>query len=310
LRYWLPAIIISLLLLCQAISAQHESGDVISRTSKFRYSAEQQIDGVGFFATYQKVNTVNATATYGHILGYGERSHGSGYYTRDSTFSAWSQTAATEQGQTIEASSNQHNITFGEKTDYLYHPVDFNFGRTFKSGSIASKGKEDTTVWKYDVPAYDSNVRMTSLFDSTTALSKEITGSLFFDDIYKDNVVEYLVKRPSSISLNINANATGHAVLGMLDARPGLYDRGITVNNELEQDYRGTFTIAQKLSHKIDYARRDVMNDWLPCCTGGYLNMAKYEQMGTRGFGSNVKSIFDCTCFEPPIPQLPSKPSL
>jgi hypothetical protein len=53
-----------------------------------------------------------------------------------------------------------------------------------------------------------------------------------------------------------------------------------------------------------------VDDDWLPCCYDGYLTMPKYYRMGSKGFGSNVKAIFDCTCFESPIPQLPSKPSL
>jgi hypothetical protein len=38
--------------------------------------------------------------------------------------------------------------------------------------------------------------------------------------------------------------------------------------------------------------------DWMPCCVGGYLDMPTYYQKGTKGFGSNVKGIFDCTCWK------------
>jgi hypothetical protein len=39
--------------------------------------------------------------------------------------------------------------------------------------------------------------------------------------------------------------------------------------------------------------------------------MPKWYQMGPRGFGSDARSVFDCTsCFEPAIPRLPSKPAL
>jgi hypothetical protein len=274
------------------------------RSSQFIYAAQQRIDGVGFFNSYQKVNTINQT--YGHILGYGELSHGSGDYKRELTLSAWSQAIVDEQGQTAQTSTTKHNITFGESTDYLYHPVDFSFGKSFKSPPIASKGKEDTCLWDYA-----SNVRMTSLFDSATALSKEIKGSLFFDDIYTDNEIERIRSTPTAVEMNINADVTGHAELGMLEARQGPYGKGITVSGELAQDYKGTFTIAQKLSHKIDYKKTVLDDDWLPCCYGGYLTMPKWYQRGTRGFGSDVKSIFDCTsCFEPAPPQLPSRPTL
>ena len=37
---------------------------------------------------------------------------------------------------------------------------------------------------------------------------------------------------------------------------------------------------------------------WLPCCSAGYLTMPTYYQKGSKGFGSNVKGIFDCTCFQ------------
>jgi hypothetical protein len=38
----------------------------------------------------------------------------------------------------------------------------------------------------------------------------------------------------------------------------------------------------------------------MPCCFGGYLAMPTYYQKGSKGFGSNVKSIFDCTCWRQP----------
>ena len=300
MRYWpvaLAIIMVSLSLCCIGSFADDY------RTSKFAYTAQQQINGEGFFNTYQKINTINNT-DHEKLLGYAELSHGSGSYKRESTFSAWSQVIINDQYETLE--SSRHNITFGESTDYVYQPVDFLFGKTLKFGPIASKGKEDTCV-----KDYDSGVRMTTLFDSTTALNKEITGSLYWDLIETDNEDERLKDSSTGVAMNINADVTGFAKLGMLVQHPDVtVSRHPIRDSELEQNYKGTFTLAQKLSHKIDYRSKDVDDDWLPCCYSGYLTMPKYYRMGSKGFGSNVKAIFDCTCFESPIPQLPSKPSL
>jgi len=290
------AIIIISLSLCNIVSA-----DSTYRTSQFAYTSQQKIDGVGFFNSHQEINTLGV----GHekLLGYGEVSHGSGSYKRESTLSALSQVLVNDVGETTQ--SSRHDITFGESTDYVYYPVDFLFGKTFKSPSIGSKGKEDTSV-----KDYASGVSMTSLFDSATALSKEMAGSLYWDLIDTDNEVERIRKNPTGVTLDISADVTGQAELGVREAQEGWNGRGLKVNSELEQDFKGNFTIAQKLSHKIAYRSKDVDDDWLPCCYGGYLTMPKYYRMGSKGFGSNVKAIFDCTCFESPIPQLPSKPSL
>lgn len=271
------------------------------RTTRFAYTAQQQIDGVGFFSSYHKINTMSEERE--KLLGYGELSHGSGSYKRDSTFSAWSQVMMGKSLETLE--SSEHNITFGERTDYVYQPVDFTFGKTFKTGPIASKGKEETIV-----KDYASGVSMTSLFDSATALSKEISGSLYWNLIDTDNEVESSHVNPTGVTLDISADVMGLAELRAVEAQEGWGGRGLKVNSELQQDFKGNFTIAQKLSHNVDLRTKEVLDDWLPCCYGGYLTMPKWYQMGTRGFGSNVKSVFDCTCFEPPIPRLPSKPSL
>jgi hypothetical protein len=238
------------------------------------------------------------------LLGYGEASHGSGSYRRESTLSAWSAVVIEEVGETFE--SSRHNITFGESTDYVYQPVDLRFGKTFKSPSIASKGKEGTGL-----KDYASGVSMTSLFDSAAALSKEISGSLYWDLIDTDDEVQRSHVNPTGVTLDISADVMGQAELRAVEAQEGWNGRGLKVNSELEQDFKGNFTIAQKLSHNIDLRTKDVDDDWLTCCYGGYLTMPKWYQMGTRGFGSDVRSVFDCTsCFEPATPQLPSKPTL
>jgi len=70
----------------------------------------------------------------------------------------------------------------------------------------------------------------------------------------------------------------------------------------ITQDYSGQHNMTLKV--KMDnYFYRVIDEDadaWLPCCFEGYLTMPTYYQRGTNGFGSNVKGIFDCTCWKQP----------
>ncbi len=48
------------------------------------------------------------------------------------------------------------------------------------------------------------------------------------------------------------------------------------------------------------FAEDDVKGSgMLACCSDGYLTMPTYYRMGSKGFGSDVKGVFDCTCFKP-----------
>jgi hypothetical protein len=69
---------------------------------------------------------------------------------------------------------------------------------------------------------------------------------------------------------------------------------------EIDEDYWGTYHIEKNMTLEVPYKRIEKSDDWLPCCFGGYLTMPTYYQAGSRGFGSNVKAVFDCTCSKAP----------
>jgi len=57
---------------------------------------------------------------------------------------------------------------------------------------------------------------------------------------------------------------------------------------------------------EVPYRKITTSDDWLPCCSGGYLTMPTYYQRGSKGFGSDVKGVFDCTCYRvPTVAQFP-----
>jgi hypothetical protein len=69
-------------------------------------------------------------------------------------------------------------------------------------------------------------------------------------------------------------------------------------NIEIDEDYWGTYHIEKNITIEVPYKKVTKSDDWLPCCFGGYLTMPAYYQKASKGFGSNVKGIFDCTCWK------------
>jgi hypothetical protein len=64
---------------------------------------------------------------------------------------------------------------------------------------------------------------------------------------------------------------------------------------EVDEDYWGTYHIEKNMTLEVPYKSVVTADDWLPCCYGGYLTMPKYYAVGSKGFGSNLKDLFDCT---------------
>jgi hypothetical protein len=69
---------------------------------------------------------------------------------------------------------------------------------------------------------------------------------------------------------------------------------------EIDEDYWGTYHVEKNITIEVPYKKITKSDDWLPCCFGGYLTMPTYYQKASKGFGSNVKGIFDCTCWKEP----------
>lgn len=75
----------------------------------------------------------------------------------------------------------------------------------------------------------------------------------------------------------------------------------VETENQIYQEYVGNLnmSLAIKMDDYIIINTPD--DEWLPpCCFGGYLTMPTYYQKGSKGFGSNAKDVFDCTCWKEP----------
>ncbi|MFZ3149163.1 MAG: hypothetical protein WA137_08975 [Methanothrix sp.] len=69
---------------------------------------------------------------------------------------------------------------------------------------------------------------------------------------------------------------------------------------DVDEDYWGTYRIEKlmNLAASVDETEED--DDWLACCSGGYLSLPETYRKGSNGLGSDVSGVFDCTCFKAP----------
>jgi hypothetical protein len=70
----------------------------------------------------------------------------------------------------------------------------------------------------------------------------------------------------------------------------------ITNGTEIDQFYSGQFAIDRSIVSQLRFSNITAEDSWLDCCFGGYLTMPKNYQMGSMGFGSDLRTLFDCTC--------------
>ena len=119
---------------------------------------------------------------------------------------------------------------------------------------------------------------------------------------------------PSVSMMNISEDMTdGRAHIGLLQGDPDIVskeddDENMFIVNtawkkplvDVDEDYWGTYHIEKlmNLTASVDETEED--DDWLPCCSGGYLSMPETYRKGSNGFGSDVTGVFDCTCFKAP----------
>ena len=109
----------------------------------------------------------------------------------------------------------------------------------------------------------------------------------------------------STLDYALRSHSTGVADISYTESMTSISTRPSDMqrpSNEGRERYVGNFDITRKVHMNTSYYEGSsyVEDDWIPCCFGGYLTMPTYYQKGSKGFGSNVKSIFDCTCWRQP----------
>jgi hypothetical protein len=90
--------------------------------------------------------------------------------------------------------------------------------------------------------------------------------------------------------LNLEASFSGSGHVGAMDTSRGEKNADILI----DEDYRGTYYITKNMSHEVKYKLTREMDDWLPCCSGGFADMNVLDKKPFK----SAAGIFDCTCFK------------
>jgi hypothetical protein len=261
--------------------------------SKYLFKMDEKVDGDGFFSSYQNVTASN--------LQLHNDGHGSGSYDYEGKFDTQNEAEFNDETQEYSL-VNDRRIDFNESVDFSFAPHTFSFGKTFQSAAYSSLGVEKTCIKNYG-----NNISMNARFDSLNILSKNISAGLYWKstDESDDGLIARRTKDLGRTSLMVDTAFNGRAHIGSLEvnrpiSRSNSKNQGLhNVISEIDEDYAGTYTLIMKMSHEYNHTYKAEDDDWLPCCSGGYLTMPTYYRKGSKGFGSDVKGVFDCTCFKP-----------
>lgn len=279
-----------------------------SITKNLTLDMKQSVSGEGYFMTYKYAKMPNGLGLSGtgnngvEVMDY---SHGSGTIDTESVLSAqsYNKTYGIDKKYGRDHAEELSCIRFDEDNSMVFSPISFGIGTGFYANQplkFNSLLKEKT--W---LKNRGSATSMHHEVEYAHALDKEL-NVLVKDFISVDD--------PSVSMMNISEDVTsGRAHIGLLQGDPDqmikadadgkmyvaktAWKKGLV---DVDEDYWGTYHIEKlmNLTAIVDEVTSD--DDWLPCCSGGYLTMPEAYQKGTKGFGSDVKGIFDCSCFKVP----------
>ncbi len=292
------SIMLFILLIGQAIS---EDPPLEKTSEGIQFIYEDRTEGNGYFAGNNKIFAHGSHSDFRVFSGLGdvylhESSHGSGFMERDA-FKRSNESHTEEKGwpeniyvyASIETSKNNSIIYNPQNLSvddgyYAAHPVNFE--------SLLS----DST----QIKNYASKTSMSQETRYAKAIKADLVGRA--DDNFSgwypyDNYITSIMNLNESVT-----NGTTH--IGMLQ---GNVSSSSNIGNnrawhepdaEVDEDYTGTFNVVTKMELTIPQREKIEEDDaWpLPCCSVGYADMPVGYQKGSKGFGSNVESIFDCTC--------------
>jgi hypothetical protein len=289
--------------------------------SNSTFSFEQSVQGNGYFMTYMYAKAGNmAMKNYAHGSGSVDNSMIMSSYEN---WHRWHPVAEDWNDYVMSC------IQFKESVAEVYAPMSIAVGTGFYAANpidYSSLLKEKTWIKNYMAQssihheieyahAIDKDLEFTAKEKFNHTYDPEVTsvGVTQFkvtEDV-TDGKIHFGVLQGSQLA-NVLAGQTGDATtlgaefwpwdMNTLGASVGTMRTTAWKNPtiEIDEDYWGTYHVEKNITLEVPYKKVVKADDWLPCCFGGYLTMPTYYQKGTRGFGGNVKGVFDCTCWKQP----------
>jgi len=286
--------------------------------SNSTFSFEQSVQGNGYFMTYMYVRQ-GALAAKNYA-------HGSGSVDNEMVMSAYENW---HRWHPIGEDWNDYVVSciqFKEDAAMVYAPMSIAVGTGFYAANpidYSSLLKEKTWIKNYlsassihheieYAHAIDKELEFTAKekFNHTYDPELVTVGYTNFkvNEDVTDGKIHFGVLQgsratmlPTGGSLDItNTVWDPFEVMGASSSSAPFSTAWKNPSIEIDEDYWGTYHIEKNITLEVPYKKIVKSDDWLPCCFGGYLTMPTYYQKASKGFGSNVKGIFDCTCWKQP----------
>lgn len=264
------------------------------------FSFEQSVQGNGYFMTYKYAKMGN--------IEFKDYAHGSGSLDNEAILSAYAENKSTHSWYADWNDLAVNCIQYKETSNMVYAPAVIAVG----TGYYASNPLNYDSLLKEKT--WIKNYRASTSMHHEVEYAHEITKDLNVVGKEKvnmtyDPVFEGVGTTQMKIKEDVKEGKIHIGVLqGTIDATSNV---GTTLTVapatnwmawrkpaiEVDEDYFGTYHIEKNMTLEVPYKKSSISYDWLPCCSGGWNDMA-YDDRSQ--FGSSTKGIFDCSCFNVP----------
>ncbi|MDM7912949.1 MAG: hypothetical protein QUS09_07620, partial [Methanotrichaceae archaeon] len=268
--------------------------------SNTTFNFEQSVQGNGYFMTYMYAKAGNLA-----IKNY---AHGSGSIDNEATLVTQELNRSSHPYDTDWNDFDQNCIQFKEDVAMVYAPMRIAVGNGYYAANpldYSSLLKEKTWVKNYRAAtSMHHEVEYAHALDKELEITAKEKHNFTYDPVYEG--VGYT-------NMKIVEDVTdGKAHIGVLQGSAssvGEFNQFDAVNSkpfttawknpsiEIDEDYWGTYHIEKNMTLEVPYKKVEAVEDWLPCCFGGWDTMNYRDQ---KGFGKSTKGVFDCTCFKAP----------
>jgi hypothetical protein len=273
--------------------------------SNTTFNFEQSVQGNGYFMTYMYAKAGNLA-----IKNY---AHGSGSIDNEAILVTQELNRSSHPYDTDWNDFDQNCIQFKEDVAEVYAPMRIAVGNGYYAANpldYSSLLKEKTWVKNYRAAtSMHHEVEYAHALDKELEITAKEKTNYTYDPVWEGvgytnmKIVEDVTDGKAHIGVlqgsSNFASAPGTADATIVTTKPGTMwsTAWRHPSIEIDEDYWGTYHIEKNMTLEVPYKRVEAVEDWLPCCFGGWDTMNYRDQ---KGFGKSTKGVFDCTCFKAP----------
>jgi len=290
-------------------------GGIIEKNKTF--SLEQSVQGNGYFMSYMYVKEGNtAVKNYAHGSGSINNEALLSAYAADDTYHLWG----------VDWQDYRKNcIQFSEDNAMVYAPMRIAVGTGYYAAnpidySSLLKERTEAKNWRAGSSVLHEVEYAHAIDKELSVVAKEdwyhlydpvlnATGAINFkvnEDVTDGKIHFGVLQGPSVPVVGVADNAGISDFIEPDDIAPpdsdaiGFNDRAFRHPSiEIDEDYWGTYHVEKNISLVVPYKKVTASDDWLACPCGTVLDAIIAQPdyyKGSKGFGYNVRPIFDCTC--------------